>query len=96
MKLAAKLTLVILLLLALLLYLGAAWLIGSGFSAQLQAAAQQNVAVHRAECYQERDGLWVMNPGTCGSYGGSAGMLLIEENQIQGCWLLYPEDLLQK
>ena len=52
MKLAAKLTLVILLLLALLLNLGAAWLIGSGFSAQLQAAAQQNVAVHRAECYQ--------------------------------------------
>lgn len=52
MKLAAKLTLAILLLLALLLNLGAAWLIGSGFSAQLQAAAQQNAAGHRAECYQ--------------------------------------------
>lgn len=52
MKLAAKLTFAILLLLALLLNLGAAWLIGSGFSAQLQAAAQQNAAAHRAECYQ--------------------------------------------
>ncbi len=52
MKLTAKLTLAILLLLALLLNLGAAWLIGSGFSAQLQAAAQQNAATHRAECYQ--------------------------------------------
>ncbi|MDY4166692.1 MAG: hypothetical protein SOY27_04280 [Fournierella sp.] len=52
MKLAAKLTFAILLLLALLLNLGAAWLIGSGFSAQLRAAAQQNAAAHRAECYQ--------------------------------------------
>ena len=52
MKLAAKLTFAILLLLALLLNLGAAWLISSGFSAQLQAAAHQNAAAHRAECYQ--------------------------------------------
>lgn len=51
---------------------------------------------HQAECYQEKDGMWVLNPGSCGSYGGSAGMLLIEENKIQGCWLLHPEDLLQK
>lgn len=51
---------------------------------------------HRAECYQERDGLWVLNPGSCGSYGGSAGMLVIEENQIQGCWLITPDDLLGK
>lgn len=49
---------------------------------------------HCAECYQEEDGLWVLNPGSCGSYGGSAGILVIEEDKIQGCWLLYPEDFL--
>ena len=45
---------------------------------------------------EEKNGVLWLNPGSCGSYGGSAGMLLIEENKIQGCWLLYPEDLLQK
>ena len=51
MKLATKMTLSILLLLALLLNLGAAWLIESGFSAQLLAVAEQNAARHRMECY---------------------------------------------
>ena len=67
---------------------------------QLLADARRNKSqivlyghTHRAECRREPDGLWVMNPGSCGSYGGSAGLVVTEGNQVQGCWLLYPEDL---
>lgn len=67
---------------------------------QLLADARRNKAqivlyghTHRAECRREPDGLWVMNPGSCGSYGGSAGLIVTENQQVQGCWLLQPEDL---
>lgn len=49
---------------------------------------------HIADCHREEDGLWVLNPGTCGCYGGSAGLIEVHNGRIQGCRLLKDEDLL--
>ena len=43
---------------------------------------------HIADCHQEADGLWVLNPGSAGYGGGSAGMIEIEDKKITGCRVL--------
>lgn len=48
---------------------------------------------HVANCYQEPDGLWVLNPGSCGYYGGSAGLIQVENGKIISCRVLRQEDL---
>ena len=48
---------------------------------------------HCPDCRQEEDGLWVLNPGTCGSYGGSVGLIVIENNKISSCHILRQEDM---
>lgn len=48
---------------------------------------------HEAYCQLEDDGLWVMNPGSCGYYGGSAGLIEIENEKISSCRILRQEDL---
>ena len=48
---------------------------------------------HRADCHRETDGLWVMNPGSCGAYSGSAGVIEICSGEIAGCRLIRHEDL---
>ena len=48
---------------------------------------------HVADCHQEEDGLWVLNPGSCGYGGGSAGLLEVENGTIKACRLLRQEDL---
>ena len=50
---------------------------------------------HVAYCEQEADGLWVMNPGSCGYFGGSAGLILTDSGKIADCRLLKEEDLLR-
>ena len=40
---------------------------------------------HIADCHQEEDGLWVLNPGTCGHYGGSAGVIETDGKKITAC-----------
>ncbi len=40
---------------------------------------------HSALCFQSEDGLWVLNPGTCGSWGGSAGIIEIQDGKITAC-----------
>lgn len=47
---------------------------------------------HSAVCYEE-DGMWVLNPGACGSWGGSCGVIEVERGIIQRCYLLRAEDL---
>ncbi len=47
---------------------------------------------HRADC-REEDGLWVLNPGTCGIYGGSAGLIEAENGKLLSCRILQQEDL---
>ena len=48
---------------------------------------------HEAECYQLPEGLWVMNPGSCRSSGGSVGLVHIVDNKISSCRILRQEDL---
>lgn len=60
--------------------------------AQAQAALYGHT--HVADCHREGDGLWVLNPGSCGYHGGSAGIIETEGNQIQACYLVYSRDLI--
>lgn len=48
---------------------------------------------HVADCHQEEDGLWVLNPGSCGYGGGSAGLIQVENGKIKTCRILRQEDL---
>ena len=49
---------------------------------------------HRPDCHLEEDGLWVLNPGSCGYYGGSAGLITVQDSRIVSCSLLSDCDLL--
>jgi len=48
---------------------------------------------HSAYCQQEPDGLWVMNPGACGTFGGSVGLIETEDKIIVSCRILRQEDM---
>lgn len=48
---------------------------------------------HQADCRRELDGLWILNPGSCGYYGGSAGLMEIQNQQITSCRILREGDL---
>lgn len=48
---------------------------------------------HQAVCYQETDGLWVLNPGACGSWSGSAGVIETDGEAITACYLMQQADL---
>lgn len=48
---------------------------------------------HIADCHQEEDGLWVLNPGSCGYGSRSAGLMEVENGAIKSCRILRQEDL---
>ena len=48
---------------------------------------------HQKDCRREPDGMWVMNPGSCGSMGGSAGVIKIEDSKVTACYFITQEDL---
>ncbi len=48
---------------------------------------------HQPDLHREEDGLWVMNPGSAGYGGGSAGLIHIEAGAIVGCRLYTQWDL---
>ena len=48
---------------------------------------------HVADCHREEDGLWVLNPGTSGTYGGSVGLIETTDNIITVCRVLKQTDL---
>jgi len=50
---------------------------------------------HVADCHLESDGLWVMNPGSCGYYGGSAGLIETKNGKICNCRIIKDEDLIK-
>ena len=56
------------------------------------AAAALFGHTHSPYCCQE-DGLWLLNPGSCSSFGGSAGLIETENGQITSCMLLTCVDL---
>lgn len=49
---------------------------------------------HEPACSLEEDGLWVLNPGSCGYYGGSAGLIRADNGKIVDCRLLRERELL--
>lgn len=48
---------------------------------------------HVADCHREEDGLWVMNPGSAGYGGNSAGIVETDGQAITACYLLTEKDL---
>ena len=48
---------------------------------------------HIPNCYQDSEGMWVMNPGSCGCYSPTAGLITVEDGKILECRLLWPENL---
>lgn len=64
--------------------------------AEARAAGVQAVLyghTHAADCYQAEDGLWVLNPGSCGGYGGSVGIIETDNKEIKSCRILRQGDL---
>ncbi len=47
---------------------------------------------HKALCRQE-DGLWLINPGQCGSFSGSCALIEIQNNEITACRILTQAEL---
>lgn len=47
---------------------------------------------HNAWCSNE-DGLWLVNPGSCGYNGGSAAMIVAENGKILGCRLVRESEI---
>lgn len=48
---------------------------------------------HQAHCEQLEDGLWVLNPGAGGSWGGTAGVLDVENGEIKECRIVKAEEI---
>lgn len=70
-----------------------------GLGNLLSAARQGEACVvlyghtHRPDCHREPDGLWVLNPGSSGSYGGGAGLITVTDGTITDCRLITAENL---
>lgn len=50
---------------------------------------------HRADLHREEDGLWILNPGSCGYFGGSAAVIQVEDGTIRDIRLIRDADLMQ-
>lgn len=57
------------------------------------AAAALYGHTHVADCHREDDGLWVLNPGSCGSFGGSVAVIETDGGNIRSCAVLRHEAL---
>ena len=47
---------------------------------------------HQAVCFRE-EGLWVLNPGAGGSFGGSCGLLEVRDGKVLSCSVIKSADL---
>ena len=57
-------------------------LIDAAREAKVQAVLYGHT--HIPDCRKEGD-LWILNPGSSGSWGGSAGIIFVEDGKIIGC-----------
>jgi putative phosphoesterase len=70
-----------------------------GTGALIKAARQRGADAalfghtHSALCEQLEDGMWLLNPGSCGYYGGSAGIIWVKDGKIQSCRVIRQADL---
>ena len=58
-----------------------------------KAAAALYGHTHVAEVYREEGGMWVLNPGSSGYGGGSAGIIEVQNGEILSCRIITPENL---
>ena len=58
----------------------------------MKAAAVLYGHTHEADCRQDEDGMWILNPGSCGSFGGSVGLIETRDGVIVSCRILRQED----
>ena len=58
-----------------------------------QANAQATLYghTHEPDCYED-DGMWVLNPGSCGHNGGTVGLIEVSDGKIHSCKILKQED----
>ncbi len=62
-----------------------------------EAKVQAVLYGHTHEAYCRKDGnLWILNPGACGSWGGSAGIVEVEQGKILRCFLFQYGDEVEK
>ena len=71
--------------------IGTAMMLAEARAMDAQAALYGHT--HVAECYREETGMWVLNPGSSGYGGGSAGLLEVENGKILSCRILTGDDL---
>ena len=67
-----------------------------GLLADARKAGAQAVLyghTHIAYCTQESDGLWVLNPGSCGGGERSVGLIEVENGEIIACRVLRQADM---
>ena len=48
---------------------------------------------HEALCFQTPEGMWVLNPGSCRSWSGSAGVIEIVEKKVSACYVVKQAEL---
>lgn len=66
----------------------------SGTGSLLAAARERGTQLvlyghtHTPDCRREADGLWVVNPGSCG-FGGTAACVTLEGGAVMDCRILY-------
>ena len=65
-------------------------LVADGLNAQAQIVLFGHT--HSPVCCQVQN-MWVINPGTCGTYGGSAALVEIERGSVMDCRILRADDL---
>ncbi len=65
-------------------------LIAQGRVMKAQAALYGHT--HVPDCHLEDNGMWVLNPGSCGG-SGTAGLIEIENKRITSCRIIRQEDL---
>lgn len=61
-------------------------------AAQAGAQAALYGHTHVADCHRE-EGLWVVNPGSCGSYSGSVAVMDIVDGKVEKCRILTADAL---
>lgn len=48
---------------------------------------------HSPHCTQEENGMWVLNPGSCGYFGGSAAIIEVADHKITDCRIITESEL---
>lgn len=48
---------------------------------------------HEALCFKTNEHMWVLNPGSCRSWSGSAGVIEVADKRVSACYIVKQADL---